>query len=49
MMIKFNFTFKIIKSKLKDLALTKNAPHFRNKSKVLRGQKEKEEKKQFGQ
>ena len=42
-MIKFNFTFKIIKSKPKKYSLTKNAPYFRNKSKALRGQKEKEE------
>ena len=44
-MIKFNFTFKIIKSKTKKYPPAKKAPLFRGKSKALRGQKGKVEKK----
>ena len=48
-MIKFNFTFKIIKSKPKKYSLIKRAPLFKGKSKVLRGQKRKAQTKQHGQ
>ena len=47
-MIKFNFTFKIIKSKSKKNSLTKKVPLFRCKSKALRGQKGKAQEKQHG-
>ena len=38
-MIKFNFTFKIIKKKPEEYSLTKKAPPFRDKSKALKGKK----------